>query len=565
MGKLDEQEHKEARQDEVTETTVQTKSSEPEKVTPQADTKPGLFAKTKLFVGKVIESKKFRIAAPVVIIALVAVVALVEPVKFAALNLVTTGNAEVVVVDDTSLVPIEGARVTIGSLTEETDEEGRAVLRGLNFGTTTYTVEKANHTTISGPIKIQPGGNFVGPVKFHSEGTPVSITSVNKLSGEKISDFKAHIDGTEISVQSDEKGTAVLKVPSDRLGNVSIVVSAEGYNDLKQKVKVASSGTQPVTSQLTPAGKHYFLSNRSGNLGVYSANLDGTSQAEVIKGTDAEDDHAQLSISPDGKRAALVSKRDGQRGPDGRIVPALFAINLEKKTIKRIDEGVPIFSLLGWQDNELLIYTISYENYEKKDNNKIKRANINTYELETLHSQRNYADYYFYNEDRNHVYFNNHDEAVELYGFISLDLQSKSKNRVHKYPLGVTHTKPNILALERDNKWFEFDMRSQQIKDGEDPGKRNRVIVQSSSSNKIAWIETRDGRGVIVVADSDGNNAGQVTEDSNVSTIVRWVEDDYVIYHVAGSGESAHYIVHVASGTMTKISDVYAFSRYGYY
>lgn len=539
--------------------------TEPAKEQPTTDAPSTSQTPRRGGIKQLLRSKQFRIAAPLVVVLLVALVAFVEPVKFAALNLVTSGSAEFVVVDDTTLVPLEKAIVTVGAQRGQTDKNGKATLKKLHFGKVSYTIQKATYTIVTGTAKIKPGSNLIGPVKAHSDGVPLRVTAVNGLSKEAVKRFKIALEGTEISALSDDKGTAVLKVPSNKLGEVTVVVSADNFNSTKQKVMVAAAGVPAQTISIAPAGRHYFLSNRSGKIGVFASNLDGTGQVEVIPGTGAEDSTSQLLIAPDGKHAALVSKRDKQKGPNGQTLPALFAIDLVQKTVKRIDEGAPTFGLIGWQNDNQILYSVSYDDYNRADNSKLKRADVGSGKLETLYTQKGYLTFYLYEEDKGHVYFMNYDQSVELYGLISVDLKTGAKKRLYNYPGGdVRHVKPYQLVFQYENKWYEVDMKAQQVKDGQQPSGNNTVLSVSPSMQKMAWVETRDGKGAIITAAADGSDQKQVTKGVNVGGIIRWVTDDYMVYVVATSDESAHYIVHLPTGTVTKISDVYRVDKYSF-
>ncbi len=508
---------------------------------------------------RLIQAKKAYVyAAAGALLVVITLAALVEPLKFAALNLVTDGKAEFIVVDDTTLVPVEKAIVTIKGKTADTDKKGRATVSGVAFGPITYTVKKDNYTTISGSIKVKPGTNLAGPLKFHSEGKPFIVTTVNKLSKETLTSFTASIQGTTISALSNGKGIATLKIPSSISGEVTMIVSAKGYADSKQKVTITKDGLLQAKAELTPGIRQYFLSNRTGKVAVLSANLDGSDPVEVIPGTVSEDGGAELMLAPDGKHAVLVSRRDNQKAANGDTLPALFAIDIDAKTIKRIDEGAPAFSLLGWNTNNQIIYAVNYNDYQRADNSKLKIADVTNGRLDLLHAQKGFATFLFYDEDRSHVYFSSYDQTQELYGLISLDVKSKNKKRVFEdAPYDILHVKPYALSFKYENGWHELNMKTQDVKTSAAPSEEPLLLSLSPQGGKTAWVENRDGKGTIITGDAAGANPKQVKTATSVSGIVRWISEDYIIYTTQTNTESAQYVVHLATGTTTKISDVY--------
>lgn len=576
MGKLKEttEENKTAEVDEqkhpeITESSENIESKESPEQTEKRDAKDepskGRFAKYKAKIRRVVTSKKFKIAVPIVILVVLALVAFVEPVRFGLLNLFSDGSAEVVVVDESTLVPIEKASVTIGKVTGITKQDGKVQIKGVKYGKNTYIVSKDNYTALKGSTNIKTGTNLVGPVKLHSEGVPVTVKTTNTLTKGVVKSYKVSIKGTEVSSLSDEEGTAILKVPADSVGEIAIEISSDGFNTKALKANVKSSNNQPIAATLTPAGKHYFLSNRAGKVAVYSSDLDGANQSEVISGGTNNDTQTSLLIAPDNKHAVLISKRDGQRGVDGKIQPAVFAVDLENKTIKRVDEGAPEFIGLGWASNTQFIYYLYYNNYERSDNTKLKTVDVTSGKLATIHSTKDYASYMHYDDDRDHVYFSAYNQNVADYGFYSVTISSKAKTRLHGFPAeDYKKIKSGSLSFIQDNKWYDVTTDTQKVQNSTEPAGSTRGLVLSPNKQKFAWVESRDGKGSVIIADKNDTNQKQITKGMSATYISRWLSDDYIIFRVQNSNESADYIVHHDSGTVTKIADVYSapYTRY---
>ena len=91
-------------------------------------------------------------------------------------------------------------------------------------------------------------------------------------------------------------------------------VAADGYNVATITASTNAKNDQPVSVKLTPAGKVYFLSKRTGTINVMAANFDGSEQAVVLQGTGKElDNETSLLPSPDWKTLALIARRDADR------------------------------------------------------------------------------------------------------------------------------------------------------------------------------------------------------------------------------------------------------------
>lgn len=516
-------------------------------------------------IKQLLKSKKFRIAVTVIVLLLAILAVTVKPVQYALLNTFSKGNVEFVVVDDETLAPVQATEVIISGRTFKTDKDGRVVAKNIPYGNNTYKISKELYGSKSEAVEVKIGVNLVGPIKIHSEGVPLEFTVTNKLSNDSVKQFQVSVDGSKISARSNKNGQAIIKLPTSKKGSLRLTVSAEGFIKSAYEIAVADAIKQKTTTiQLTPEGNHYFLSNRTGKIDIYSSNLDGSNQQQIINGSDADDSSTILSIAPDGKYGALISKRDNQKGPDGQIIAALYSIDFAQKTLKRIDEGAPLFNVLGWATNSRLAYTVNYNDYSKNDNSKLKTADVTNGQLNTLITQKGYMNASFYNEDPAHVYLIQSDTSIENYGIFSVDLSTKKSQRLNQAPsYEIYHGRPYFLDFLIDNKSFSLDMKSQSVQGSSNIRQKQNQYLPSPNGQKLAWLENRDGKGAVIVGDSKGENGKPVTSGVNAVSIVRWLSDDYLFYNSSDQGGSTDYILHVLSGTSTKISDTYRLSGYG--
>lgn len=510
------------------------------------------------------KSKKFLVIS--LIVTLIVVAAFVEPIRFSALNLVLDDKVEFVVVDDTTLAPIENAKISLGGKEEKTNKEGKATLQKQKFGSSTYSISKEAYNTKKETITIRPGGNFVGPVKLHSDGVPYSVKAINKLSREKITNFQVNVDDTKISAISNNEGVAIIKIPPNKLGELSFTFSSDGFIDSKQKISITKTETDTLAIELVPSGKTYFLSNRTGKVSVYSANLDGSDQVEVVPGVE-NDSNAQLFISPNSKYAALISKRNNQKDATGQnTMQELFMINLEQKTIQRISDNYNVDCAIDWASNNQFLYKASYGDWERSDNVQVKSIDTSSTKPSTIFANKSGFLYYFMKEDPSHIYIGTFDPTIEQYGLLSVDIQNKNQKRLFTsgvYQIVHTLDMNTLYFADDSSKWHQLNTSTQQVKDTSSQAENSISLSTSPNTKKIAWIQNRDGKGTIIVANSSGGDQVQATKGINVSSIVAWLQDDYIILQSQTTSESAQYIVHLPTGTITKISDTFQ-ARSGY-
>lgn len=292
-----------------------------------------------------VRTHKRRTAAIVVAVLLipVAVVALTD-LRFAVMNLFSQATVTVVVLDDTAR-PIPAAEVEIDGAKATTNGKGQAKLEGKLYGAQTVKIFKEGYRPVSEALKVTQSplekkySLVTTGIRFHA--TVLDILSGKPLKGVKVSYQKS-------DAVSNEKGQVTLVVPPG-VDKVSATASLEGYNETS--VELGKDKTTSLT--LTPAGKIYFLSKRSGKIDVMSANLDGTDQRVVLAGTGREHDTStSLLATRDWKYLALKARRD--------TAEKIYLISTaSNNTLSTVDTSANAnFSLHGWSGTTL-IYTAS--------------------------------------------------------------------------------------------------------------------------------------------------------------------------------------------------------------
>jgi hypothetical protein len=523
------------------------------------------YLKQKLKI--LLKSRYFRIGFPIFIVILVALFAFIPSLKYGLFNIFTSTSTSVLVVDDTTLAPVKDATIKLNGKSANTNDKGIAHLSGVSYGNVSYTVSKEAYINAKDSGKIIGSSTVLGPVKLHSNGIAVNFKANNLLSNETVKDFTISIANSNISAQSNKFGVATLKVPPYKLGKLSFQASGNGYNTSTTATNVsANQSTKPIDISLTPIGKHYFLSNQSGKIDVYSSNLDGTDPAVVIPGTGSEDNTTSLTVSPDGTHAALVSKRDKETAANGSIENALYIVDFSNKTIKRLDSGAIDMSVIGWSDNSHIIYTVDDGAFTQPNSDQFKIVNISSGQISTLYSTESPPSYYFFNEDPNHLYYLVSDDTVADYGIDSINLTTQKTQRVYDTPpdnYQLLHVKPFQATFEVNDSWYNLNLTTQEVSAGTQSIEDN-DYTPSPSGSQVAWIETRNGKPSLIVANKDTNSERLVTQDPVATQIISWSDPNYIIYNSTTQDNSADYIVYVPTGVVTKISDVFVASYAGH-
>src|SRR4051812_32687702 len=87
-----------------------------------------------------------RLSIPLTAVVLLIVLAGLPVTRYALAGTVMKKDLAVIVNDSTAGTPVSGAKVTVGSLSAETDSSGKAILHSLKVGSKTLTITKKYYT-----------------------------------------------------------------------------------------------------------------------------------------------------------------------------------------------------------------------------------------------------------------------------------------------------------------------------------------------------------------------------------------------------------------------------------
>jgi hypothetical protein len=533
--------------------TAQDEQSQPAK---NANKVKGLWAKIR---AKIRSNKKLSATIAASALLIIAIVALTDA-RFILMNLFTSAKVEVSVIDSKTGQPVPQATVELGGKTGESNDQGVAQLSDVDFGNSTLKVTKLAYENYEQSVKIKHRKQSV-QASLVPTGTPISFTVTDLISGEAVKGAKASFQ--ESDALGDEKGQVVLSVPPQLTSTVTVNIAAEGY--LSKDFEVTTEAGKVNEAALTPAGKDYFFSKRSGELHLYASNLDGTGQEVVLKATGRERDQAEYVVSPDGSHVAFVSTREGNRKENGDLREELFLFSTSDRKLKKIDTGNVDFTIIGWYEGRVY-YQVYGDNYDANDNNKLKFYGVSGAGLKTLLVARGIGQVIFVSDRiAAAVYTSARDQFVT----IKLDGSDKQTLLEEESIYGLSQQSPDklVFAVFRDggNKWYEYTGTNGKLTKlpGEPAQLYYRQFVESPDEKHTAWIERRDGQDLVVLGDENGKETRVVTEKRGAAYPLRWINDRYLIFRVT-SGETADYIVAISGGSPRKIANVHTSSYYRY-
>ena len=205
------------------------------------------------------------------------------------------------------------------------NKKGLINLEHLQAGDHQLKVEKVGFSLYQSSVTLLRGKNKLPDIYLEREPQKEIIFKgiiKDKITEKVISSAIVKIDDEEIL--TDNNGEFNLSLLT---GKHELVVTKDSYQSLKQSIEVGTD-SEKLDYLLIPKKTIYFISNRDGKRGIYSANLDGTSQTRVVsKSSQGEEEN--LIIAPNYQAAIFTSTRDGLKDNAGNKIRLAYYLDFK--------------------------------------------------------------------------------------------------------------------------------------------------------------------------------------------------------------------------------------------
>ncbi|HEU4914193.1 MAG TPA: carboxypeptidase regulatory-like domain-containing protein [Candidatus Saccharimonadales bacterium] len=520
--------------------------------TPPAN-KRGHWGKVGHFFAAWWQNKWARWITIIVMAAAIAVVFAIPKARYAVLNTVgVRSSASVVVLDNTTKLPLKNVTVTLDGKKVLTDREGKALFSDLRLGEYTLTIKRIAFAPHTQHVTIGWGSNPLGSFKIKATGIQYVLSVTDYVSGKPIAGAEAVSD--ENNALSDKDGKIILTVEDTDVTTLDISVSAPGYRPLASKLDAAVSTATSIV--LVPAVKEVFVSNQSGRYDVYTVDLDGQNKKLVLAGTGNESSNISLAVSPDGKRAALVSTRDNLRDEDGYILQALTIINLDQGTGVTVDHAEQL-QLIDWVGNRL-VYRITLAgasaangqrsriiSFDYDSNARIQLATANQFNAALS------VDGIIY-------YAASSTDPEAALGLFKVKADGTSRKRFTQDEVWTAlRANYTTLNLQTPDGWQALDIAGEQLAGISQPGNLENVPFITNPKGTVSlWSDIRDGKAMLFLHDIAKKTDKTLAVQDGMTQPMRWVSDELIIYRVTTNAETADYVVSTRGGSPHKLTDV---------
>ncbi|MBI2589107.1 hypothetical protein HYW35_02810 [Candidatus Saccharibacteria bacterium] len=537
---------------------------------------------------------------PITVAILLLIIFAIPSSRYKLAGLALAKNFTLQVMDATANTPVSDATLKGGSLSVQTDGNGKAVLR-LAVGHHRLSITKKYYADRQADVVV-PILSQKNPatVAFTATGRQVKVVVSNTISHQKVGDVKIKV--LDVEAKTDKDGSATIVLPVG-IASSQANLSSDGYNDSGVVIEISDKTIKDNKYNLTPAGKIYFLSKLSGKIDVVKANLDGSDRKIVLAGTGKEDDSGTAMLaSRDWKYLALLSRRDSD-------LAKLYIIETATDQTTAIDEGNATFALTGWSDNNFVyqVDRIGYQLWQPKAQ-ALKVYNIQTKQIILLDQTKgegtNDTDYaresYEYGQvyliDKNVIYvkgwssdysnpgaLNGRQAAIYIISATGSGAQTlktfnyQAPENGSIYFASIQNTAQQIYYQvvynygnyqgESTNYYAYVNGKITSRDDLSDVFNKYRdsspTYIQSPVGNDAIWMEMRDGKKVLVLGSQADQNGKTVATLSDEYQVYGWFSDDYLLI---SKKSSELYILPRAGikkeSELLKIADYHNTTRY---
>ena len=521
--------------------------------TPTAELTKSRFAFFKTKKGKI------TLSAIGAVVAILIILFAVPMTRYAILGTFIKKDVTVRIIDSITKKAVTEAQVSVAGQTGKTDTDGKVLLHNIPVGPQTFKATKKYYKDFSQSVHVTTL-SAPGLIEFTMEATgrQVLVTVINKVGDTPIKN--ALVSALEATTTTNDIGQATIVLPADK-DAVPGKVTAPGFNDTAVIIAVTAQPDPKNTFAITPTGKLYFLSKRTGKIDVMKSDLDGANAQVVLAGTGKEDNYeTSLLASRDWKYLMLKAKRDSD-------LPKLYLIdttNGDKTAV--MDEGNADFEPIGWF-NEYFMYHVARANVQawQAKAEAIKSFNAKTGALtnldETAAEGTNTFDFAHENLDNTYILNGHLIYAKQWYASVysPARLNDKKMNVMSVEPSGANKTSLKDFAeggnnfmsarlYEPQELYFQVTIGTSTtyhtFKDGKVSqsatanadtfNKEYPTFLISPSGKATYWTEARDGKNTQIIGDANAENA-TITSFSDAYKSYGWYTDNYVLMSKNGS------------------------------
>jgi Tol biopolymer transport system component len=374
------------------------------------------------------------------------------------------------------------------------------------------------------------------------------------LSDKPIADIEA-VSG-EASALSDSEGKIVLTIDKDD-DATEATINGAGYRE--ETVALPEDNTQAQKVALVSGRKHAFVSKRSGKYELYKIDVDGKNE-EIVQAATGKEQANRIIVSahPSQEYIAYISTRDNKRNKEGYLLSNLQLIGLDDNQATSLTDSEDV-QIIGWFGDRL-VYRTTVAGASAANP---KRQRIVSYDIKNAQSKEiATANYYvLVTAAGGQVYYAEPNDTVNKNndGFYRIAADGSNKVAISQENIwDVSRTGYENFTLQTETGWLDYVLgENKTTKAAGEPSQTGlRVYVDSADRKHSLWVDTRDGKGVLLDYDVASKKDKTLKTASGISYPLRWLSANTVVYSIRTTQETADYVLNLDGGEAHKIKDV---------
>lgn len=523
----------------------------------EAKSKKTLRQKIKASFLKWWENKPVRNGTFAALFIIFVAITLLPATRYSILN--TFGvrvSSSMVIVDDQTRLPLKNINVNFQDKIALSDENGEVSFTDLKLGKSELVISKRGYADTIEQVVLGLGSNPIGEKTIVATGEQFTFVLSDWLSGVSITNAEA--TSGENSASADDNGKIILTIGEENISEVEIDILADGY---RTEVYKSEDLTKEETEvKLVPAKKHTFISNRDGQYDLYSIDIDGKNEEILLEATGKEREVPTIKVNQNNDVIAFTSSRDGETNKDGFILDGLYIVDVNEKSEKRIARSEQL-QVIGWS-GDILVYLQVVEGTSagNDERSKIVSYNYVTGERKDLAAANYFNDVELIGDKLYYAVssFAVPESQAKLY---VVEVNGENKNQiVDSQVWNIFRTAYDTLYFSAaEQKWYRQVGGGLIEEVDQQPGPISLSFVDSPNKSRTAWVEIRDGKGVLLKADLNNEfEEEQAAVEPGIYEVLYWSNDSTVVFRIIRSGETADYLLNLDGGEMQKIVDVTA-------
>lgn len=389
------------------------------------------------------------------------------------------------------------------------------------------------------PAKVE----VIGVVKNYISETPVKNAAI------KIGDN---------STTTDSNGN--FSLPEVTTGDYEISVKESSYIDYKKSISITKETASLCAVNLVPQGKVVFVSNREGGKrGIFTTNYDSSEMKSLVARVDNQEDINPI-LSDDGKKVIFLSSREGKK-ENGNPINGLFVVDIDGKNLTKIADKSD-YNIMWSKNSKYVIWNTNTRNENNNSTFDLYIYNVAKKENTKIATSGNGINSLI-NDSAASIVYNTNTTANGKFQINAYDIASGTSKVVaeNSVNMGISKfisDKEVLYSVWQNNqtKYYAVNIDTNEVRETQYEY-ATRILIKSPDGKLVSYIEERDGKRNVFVANVDNSNEKQLTQIDVVTGEPYWsLNNKYIFFKVWKIGENALYVVGVDGGTAKKITDI---------